>query len=658
MSDRPSLRFLSGDRAGEVVPLTGPTFTIGRRPGNSLQVADPSVSGKHAELTLDDLGLVVQDLGSTNGTRVDDERIVEERVQAGAVLRFGNVELRFEDGSEAPLAGGTSEPVGHAAGASGGELVLEEPDAAGTIDAAKLEASRRGSKVLPLIIVLLAAGAGAAWYLLPSPSDSGGGQGATAPAPVSAPAGELLAASYSFEADAGAWSAPDDAAPAFDTSRMARRSGRVGLLAELDPALGVQTHLSPEVRVSEGRYRASVSFRAPDAGAEGRLAVELASSREDGPRALSIRTPWAGLSDEWLDTELPLEVPPGYDRAHVSLEARASGAVTEGDPVLVEVHADDASLVADGRSAPVLELGTRALLASGSPTSHVTLVDVQRLLLPSIRRADDGALEVASSARGARITAPGAAAASRWLVRTAPSLTEGGLRSLGTTGSASHPAAFERGEVESVLLGAGRGLVTLRCDAGTALAGRPLAGGGWELELTTPGSGGFVVQVDFQEELSEALQLASGARKATREGRVGEALQAWQSLLDSAPYDRDVTTEAEAAVASLALAARAELGELEEEIARARFFRLTDGYRGAIESADALAGRYAGTEIAEQAEALIAPLEVELDGLEQGRVDDELARLEAIRLALRAQGQDLLVEAVQGLLNTKQGGGR
>ena len=61
---------------------------------------------------------------------------------------------------------------------------------------------------------------------------------------------------------------------------------------------------------------------------------------------------------------------------------------------------------------------------------------------------------------------------------------------------------------------------------------------------------------------------------------------------------------------------------------------------------------------AEQAAALIAPLEVELDGLEQGRVDDELARLEAIRLALRAQGQDLLVEAVQGLLNTKQGGGR
>ena len=71
-----------------------------------------------------------------------------------------------------------------------------------------------------------------------------------------------------------------------------------------------------------------------------------------------------------------------------------------------------------------------------------------------------------------------------------------------------------------------------------------------------------------------------------------------------------------------------------------------------------MAGRYAGTEIAEQAAALIAPLEVELDGLEQGRVDDELARLEAIRLALRAQGQDLLVEAVQGLLNTKQGGGR
>ena len=167
--------------------------------------------------------------------------------------------------------------------------------------------------------------------------------------------------------------------------------------------------------MSDGRYRASVSFRAPDAAAQARLAEELDSSREDGPRALSIRTPWMGLSEEWLDVELPLEVPPGYDRARVALEALALGVVTESDPVLVEVHADDASFVADGRSAPVLELGTRGLLASGSPTSHVSLVDVQRLLLPSIHRADDGALEVASSARGARITAPGAAAATRWL---------------------------------------------------------------------------------------------------------------------------------------------------------------------------------------------------------------------------------------------------
>ena len=229
------------------------------------------------------------------------------------------------------------------------------------------------------------------------------------------------------------------------------------------------------------------------------------------------------------------------------------------------------------------------------------------------------------------------------------------MRTLGEGGSSSHPATFERSAVHTLLIGSGRELVALRCEGGAAVAGRPLAGGGWDLELDLPAS---VVQVTFQQELSEALQLASAARKATREGRVGEALQAWQSLLDSAPYDQEVTAEAEAGLAALAQEARVELGALEETIARARFFRLTDGYRDAIASADALAQRYGGTEIAEQARSLIAPTEAELDALELGREEDELARLEAIRLALLGQGQVLLADAVQELLNQKQGGGR
>ena len=52
-----ALRFESGERRGELVPLAGAlgpgqAFTIGRKPGNALQVTDPSVSGRHAELEL------------------------------------------------------------------------------------------------------------------------------------------------------------------------------------------------------------------------------------------------------------------------------------------------------------------------------------------------------------------------------------------------------------------------------------------------------------------------------------------------------------------------------------------------------------------------------------------------------------------------------
>jgi hypothetical protein len=512
------------------------------------------------------------------------------------------------------------------------------------------------------VILVLGLGAAAAWWFLRGEgSDGGGGAAAEGRTEVTPPSGELLLASYSFEADAGEWGPLDDAPRVFDTARSARRSGAVGLAAELAAGTGVQVHASPLVRVSEGRFQASVAWRAGEGSARVRLATELLSTREDGPRPLILRTAWRSPGEEWSEELMPLEVPPGYDRARVLLEAEAIGLAPAGaneagnaEGVAV-VHADDASLVPMGRSAPVLELGTRTLLASGDPTAHLSLVDVQRLLLPSIRRTDEGPFEVTSDPRGARLKAAGAG---RWSVRTASAGADSGLRTLGEGGSSSHPAAFERSAVHTLLIGSGRELVALRCDGGAVVVGRPLAGGGWDLELDLPASGALVVQVAFQQELSEALQLASAARKATREGRVGEALQAWQSLLDSAPYDQEVTAEAEAALAALAQEARVELGALEETIARARFFRLTDGYRDAIASADALAQRYGGTEIAEQARSLIAPTEAELDALELGREEDELARLEAIRLALIGQGQALLADAVQGLLNQKQGGGR
>ena len=79
--------------------LTEERITIGRAPDNMIQIDDPSVSGRHAQLTLIDDRYQLKDLNSTNGTRVNSESVTDVFLRLGDRLRFGKVEARF--GSDA-----------------------------------------------------------------------------------------------------------------------------------------------------------------------------------------------------------------------------------------------------------------------------------------------------------------------------------------------------------------------------------------------------------------------------------------------------------------------------------------------------------------------------------------------------------------------------
>jgi hypothetical protein len=79
---------------GHVFPVSEKPFTIGRAEDNDLCVPDdPYVSGRHARFFLQGGYVVVDDLGSTNGTYVNTTRISEpndleigDRVQIGGVI--------------------------------------------------------------------------------------------------------------------------------------------------------------------------------------------------------------------------------------------------------------------------------------------------------------------------------------------------------------------------------------------------------------------------------------------------------------------------------------------------------------------------------------------------------------------------------------------
>ena len=75
---RPSereLRFLSGDRAGEVVPLGSKGATIGRDAENDVVIVDDDVSRYHANIFVKKGEWRIEDAGSTNGVYVNGERI-------------------------------------------------------------------------------------------------------------------------------------------------------------------------------------------------------------------------------------------------------------------------------------------------------------------------------------------------------------------------------------------------------------------------------------------------------------------------------------------------------------------------------------------------------------------------------------------------------
>jgi len=91
---------------GKTVELKADKITIGRSEDNSFQIPESSVSSRHCELHLKDNVVHIKDLGSTNGTFVNDKKVSEATLKQGQVLRLGSIELRF-----AGDKGGDSNPV-------------------------------------------------------------------------------------------------------------------------------------------------------------------------------------------------------------------------------------------------------------------------------------------------------------------------------------------------------------------------------------------------------------------------------------------------------------------------------------------------------------------------------------------------------------------
>lgn len=79
-------------------------MTIGRGDCD-LVLSHRSVSRRHAQLEVHDEGVEVVDLGSSNGTFVDGDRILSAKIKAGDEIIFGGVRLRLEKALDSELTG-------------------------------------------------------------------------------------------------------------------------------------------------------------------------------------------------------------------------------------------------------------------------------------------------------------------------------------------------------------------------------------------------------------------------------------------------------------------------------------------------------------------------------------------------------------------------
>lgn len=101
------LKYIVNGAVVSEIDMAEGEFSIGRNHGNSLQLDGADVSGEHAVLKLvpnrylaEQLDITIRDLGSTNGTYVNNLSVKEKQIKHGDAIRICGYEYKvFDDQS-------------------------------------------------------------------------------------------------------------------------------------------------------------------------------------------------------------------------------------------------------------------------------------------------------------------------------------------------------------------------------------------------------------------------------------------------------------------------------------------------------------------------------------------------------------------------------
>ena len=100
-----SLVVAQGAHAGKSIPIPTPQFLIGREASCQLRPASEIVSKRHCAILVRDGRVFIRDFGSTNGTFLNDQKVVEEQeITAGDNLKVGPLEFTLKIEGDPVLA--------------------------------------------------------------------------------------------------------------------------------------------------------------------------------------------------------------------------------------------------------------------------------------------------------------------------------------------------------------------------------------------------------------------------------------------------------------------------------------------------------------------------------------------------------------------------
>lgn len=84
-----------GGFPGTAYDLSAPETLIGRHPATDITLVDEGVSREHAVVTMDDDGFSIEDLQSTNGTKLNGKRVRSATLTHGDRIQVGHTVFEF-----------------------------------------------------------------------------------------------------------------------------------------------------------------------------------------------------------------------------------------------------------------------------------------------------------------------------------------------------------------------------------------------------------------------------------------------------------------------------------------------------------------------------------------------------------------------------------